>query len=54
MSLDRRRGWLVAMAYMTAPYLLIDVYVRGNQVESVGLALLPLTALGRPALRPAR
>ncbi len=32
------------LAYMAAPYVLIDAYIRGNQPESVGLALLPLLA----------
>jgi hypothetical protein len=31
-----------AVAYMAAPYQLADVLVRGNQVESMALALFPL------------
>ena len=35
-------GIVSAVAYMAAPYLLLDAYVRGNQPESLALALLPL------------
>ena len=31
-----------ALAYLTTPYILIDAYIRGNIVESLALALLPL------------
>ncbi len=31
-----------ALAYMAAPYLLIDALVRGNQPESLALAIFPL------------
>jgi hypothetical protein len=35
-------GMVAAVAYMAAPYLLIDAFVRGNQPESIALALFPL------------
>lgn len=35
-------GIVSAVAYMAAPYLLIDTLVRGNQPESIALALFPL------------
>ena len=35
-------GIVSAVAYMAAPYQLIDALVRGNQVESLALALFPL------------
>ena len=38
---DARAGVVAAVAYMAAPYQLIDALVRGNQVESLALALLP-------------
>lgn len=34
-------GFISAIAYMTAPYQLVDALVRGNQVESTALALFP-------------
>lgn len=37
-----RAGLVSAVAYMAAPYTLIDALVRGNQPESMALALLPL------------
>ncbi len=37
-----RAGIVAAVAYMAAPYQLADALVRGNQVESVALALFPL------------
>ncbi len=37
-------GLVSAVAYMAAPYLLIDALVRGNQPESMALPLLPLIA----------
>lgn len=37
-----RAGIVAAVAYMAAPYQLIDALVRGNQVESMALALMPL------------
>ena len=33
---------VAAVAYLAAPYLMLDVYVRGNLPESMALALLPL------------
>ena len=35
-------GLVSGVAYMAAPYLLLDALVRGNQPESLALALLPL------------
>lgn len=35
-------GIVSAVAYMAAPYVLVDALVRGNQPESLALALLPL------------
>ncbi|HSM56995.1 MAG TPA: 6-pyruvoyl-tetrahydropterin synthase-related protein, partial [Candidatus Sulfomarinibacteraceae bacterium] len=35
-------GIVAAVAYMAAPYQLVDALVRGNQVESLALALFPL------------
>ncbi|MDX1686953.1 MAG: glycosyltransferase family 39 protein [Candidatus Promineifilaceae bacterium] len=37
-----RAGVVAAVAYMAAPYVLVDALVRGNQVESMALALMPL------------
>ncbi len=37
-----RSGIVSAVAYMAAPYILIDALVRGNQPESMALALFPL------------
>lgn len=37
-----RAAIVSAVAYMAAPYQLIDALVRGNQVESMALALFPL------------
>ncbi|MGD8807548.1 MAG: glycosyltransferase family 39 protein [Chloroflexota bacterium] len=48
-------GLVSAVAYMAAPYLLIDALVRGNQPESMALALLPLIAWsGRRFVRHGR
>ena len=38
---DRTAGLVAAVAYMAAPYQLLDVFVRGNLPESMALALLP-------------
>ena len=38
---DARAGVVAAVAYMAAPYQLADALARGNQVESMALALLP-------------
>lgn len=35
-------AFISALVYLTTPYILIDVYIRGNSVESFALALLPL------------
>lgn len=35
-------GLVAAMAYMTAPYVLLDALVRGNAPESLALPLFPL------------
>lgn len=45
---------LAAVAFGYAPYLLIDIYIRGAIAETLGLALLPLFfwALRRVLLRP--
>lgn len=37
-----RAAVVSAVAYMAAPYQLLDALVRGNQVESMALALFPL------------
>jgi hypothetical protein len=37
-----RSAIVSAVAYMAAPYILIDALVRGNQPESMALALFPL------------
>ncbi len=37
-----RAGIISAVAYMTAPYVLVDALVRGNAPESLALSLLPL------------
>jgi hypothetical protein len=39
---DELAGLVAAVAYMVAPYQLLDVTVRGNLPESMALALLPL------------
>lgn len=36
-----RSAWVGAVAYALAPYLLVDVYRRGNLPESIALAILP-------------
>ncbi len=38
----RHAAIVSAVAYMTAPYLLIDTLIRGNSPESLALPLLPL------------
>lgn len=38
---SRSAAWLSAALYLSAPYLLLDVYERGAAAESVALALLP-------------
>ncbi|MCA9936348.1 MAG: glycosyltransferase family 39 protein, partial [Anaerolineales bacterium] len=40
--LDERAALVAAVAYMAAPYVLIDALVRGNSPESLALPLLPL------------
>lgn len=40
--LGNAAAFISALVYLTTPYLLIDVYIRGNSVESFALALLPL------------
>jgi hypothetical protein len=37
-----RAGMVSAVAYMSAPYVLVDALVRGNAPESLALPLLPL------------
>ena len=50
--LGARAGIVSAVAYMAAPYILIDALVRGNSPESVALPLFPLLLwLGRSARR---
>ncbi len=44
--LGRRAGLVAAVAYMTVPYHLVDVFVRAAMAESVALALLPLALWG--------
>ncbi|MCJ7549103.1 MAG: 6-pyruvoyl-tetrahydropterin synthase-related protein, partial [Anaerolineae bacterium] len=36
-----RAGWVAAVSYGLAPYMLLDVLRRGNMPESIGLAMLP-------------
>jgi hypothetical protein len=38
---DRCAAWLSAMLYVTAPYLLLDMYERGASAEMLALAVLP-------------
>jgi hypothetical protein len=40
--LGTRAGIVAAVAYMAAPYVLIDALVRGNLPESIALAFMPL------------
>ncbi|MCB8965479.1 MAG: hypothetical protein H6660_01165 [Ardenticatenaceae bacterium] len=40
--LDERAALVAAVAYMTAPYILIDALIRGNSPESLALPLFPL------------
>lgn len=40
--LGERAALVSALAYMTAPYVLVDALVRGNSPESLALPLLPL------------
>lgn len=39
--LGARAGLVAAVAYMSAPYVLIDTLVRGNLPESIALAFMP-------------
>lgn len=41
----RMPGLVAGALYGSQPYLLVDLYVRGAVAETLGLALLPLTAL---------
>lgn len=44
----KRAGLVAGVAYMAAPYVLVDALVRGNSPESLALPLLPLLLwLGR-------
>ncbi len=46
--LGAQAGLVSAIAYMAAPYLLVDSLIRGNSPESLGLALMPfLLWIGR-------
>ncbi|TFG67685.1 MAG: hypothetical protein E4H27_08710, partial [Anaerolineales bacterium] len=36
-----RAAWVGAITYALAPYLLVDIYRRGNLPESIALAILP-------------
>jgi hypothetical protein len=50
-----RAGFVTAVAYMAAPYMFADAFVRGNQVESAALALMPfLLWVGRRYLLTGR
>ena len=44
--LGRNAGLVAAVAYMTIPYHLVDVYVRAAMAESVALVFLPLALWG--------
>ena len=44
--LGRNAGLVAAVAYMTIPYHLVDVYVRAAMAESVALIFLPLALWG--------
>ena len=44
--LGRRAGLVAAVAYMTVPYHLVNVFVRAAMAESFALALLPLVLWG--------
>jgi len=44
--LGRDAGLVAAVAYMTIPYHLVDVYVRAAMAESVALIFLPLALSG--------
>ena len=44
--LDRKAGLVAAVAYMTIPYHLVDVFVRAAMAESVAIAWLPLALWG--------
>ena len=52
--LDERAALVAAVAYVYAPYHLVDVYVRAAMAESLALALLPLSlwAVRRAVYRP--
>ncbi len=43
---DRRIALLGALAYMAAPYHLLDHYIRGSYAEFTAYAVLPLVMLG--------
>ena len=49
-----RAALVAAVAFVYAPYHLVDIYVRAAMAESLALALLPLALLGarRAVLRP--
>ncbi len=44
--LGRGAGLVAAVAYMTIPYHLVDIFVRAAMAESVALAFLPLALWG--------
>ena len=44
--LGRRAGLVAAVAYMTVPYHLVNVFVRAAMAESFAIALLPLVLWG--------
>ena len=44
--LGRNAGLVAAVAFMTIPYHLVDMYVRATLAESVALAFLPLALWG--------
>ena len=52
--LGRNAGLVAAVAYMTIPYHLVDVYVRAAMAESVALIFLPLALWGfrKTVVRP--
>src|SRR5439155_8617670 len=41
----RAAGIVAGALYVTLPYVLVDLYVRGAVAETLALALLPVTAL---------
>ncbi|MCX7707024.1 MAG: glycosyltransferase family 39 protein, partial [Anaerolineae bacterium] len=44
--LGRKAGLVAAVAYMTIPYHLVDVFVRAAMAESLALAFMPLALWG--------